>query len=98
MAAGLHPKRRADSLTPAEIRRLHHAIRQVLARAVQRGGTSLGNGATNFYSVAGRRGRNSDVLKVFRRDGEPCPRCGGTIQRMVVAQRGTHICPHCQPL
>ena len=97
-AAGLHPRRRADSLTPAEIRRLHHAIRQVLTRAIRRGGTSLGNGATNFYSVAGRRGRNRDALKVFRRDGEPCPRCGETIQRLVVAQRGTHICPHCQPL
>jgi len=97
-AAGIHPKRRADSLTPAEILRLHHAIRQVLTRAIRRGGTSLGNGATNFYSVTGRRGRNRDALKVFRRDGEPCPRCGGTIQRLVVAQRGTHICPHCQPL
>ncbi len=97
-AAGLHPKRRADSLTLTEILRLHHAIRQVLTRAIRRGGTSLGNGATNFYSVAGRRGRNRDALKVFRRDGEACPRCGGTIQRMVVAQRGTHICPHCQPL
>lgn len=94
--AGIHPERRADTLTPAEIRRLYRAIRDVLGRAVRNGGTTLGAGETNFYSVAGRRGRNADQLGVFRRTGEPCPRCGTTITRMVVGQRGTHVCPKCQ--
>lgn len=94
--AHIHPTRRADLLTPAEIVRLHHAIRTVLARAVSAGGTSLGDGATNFYSVAGRRGRNADALQVFRRTGEPCSRCSRVITRLVVAQRGTHVCLHCQ--
>ena len=59
-------------------------------------GTSLGHASTNFYSVAGHRGRNEDNLQVFRRTGEPCPICSTPIQRLVVAQRGTHICPKCQ--
>ena len=94
--ARIHPARRAGTLAPAEIRRLHAAIREVLQRAVDNCGTSLGNGESNFYSVAGRRGRNADALKVFRRDGQPCPRCGSTLARTVVAQRGTHFCPKCQ--
>ena len=94
--ARIHPARRADTLTPSEIQRLHATIRTVLAKAVATGGTTLGNGATNFYSVAGRPGRNADALQVFRRTGDPCPRCGHTIVRLVIGQRGTHICPRCQ--
>ncbi len=94
--ARIHPTRRADTLTPSEIRRLHKAIRAVLAKGVAAEGTTLGHGATNFYSVAGHRGRNADALYVFRRTGEPCPRCRHAIVRMVVGQRGTHICPECQ--
>ena len=41
-------------------------------------------------------GRNADELKVFRRDGEACPRCGATIERLIVGQRSTHVCPVCQ--
>jgi len=96
--AKIHPERRSDTLSPLEIRRLHTAIRTVLRHAVENGGTTLGDGATNFYSVAGHRGRNADALNVFRRDGLPCPRCGTALARMTVGQRGTHFCPVCQPL
>ena len=94
--ARIHPERRADTLTATEIRRLHLAIREVLQRAVDNCGTTLGTGEGNFYSVAGHRGRNADELKVFRRDGQPCPRCGTLLVRSVVGQRGTHYCPRCQ--
>lgn len=95
-AARIHPARRADTLQPAEIRRLHAAIRDVLSRAITADGTTLGSGATNFYNVAGSRGRHADALQVFRRTGKPCPRCGQLIQRLIVSQRGTHVCPDCQ--
>lgn len=94
--AKIHPERRANTLTPGEIKRLHHAIRTVLQRGVENGGTTLGTGKTNFYSVAGRRGQNAEALNVFRRTGLPCPRCNQTIVRTVVSQRGTHLCPSCQ--
>jgi formamidopyrimidine-DNA glycosylase len=94
--ARLHPCRRSDTLTAAEIERLYHAVQTVLRRGIQNQGTTLGSASTNFYSTAGRRGRNQDALRVFRRTGDPCPRCETRIERLVVGQRGTHICPCCQ--
>jgi formamidopyrimidine-DNA glycosylase len=94
--AGLHPTRASDQLTDGEVRRLHRAIRKVLRRGLRNLGTTLGTGETTFYSVAGHRGRNRDELKVFRRTGEPCPRCRKVITRLVVGQRSTHICEVCQ--
>lgn len=96
--ARIHPERCASTLTPTETKRLHQAIRTVLQRGIENCGTTLGTGETNFYSVAGRRGRNADALNVFRRTGLPCPRCSTLIARTVVGQRGTHFCPACQRL
>lgn len=95
--AQLHPGILADQLSRAQIEALRDAIILVLERGLRNMGTSLGTGAGNFYSVAQRAGRNSDELKVFRRDGQPCPRCEAPIQRMVLGQRGTHFCEACQP-
>jgi formamidopyrimidine-DNA glycosylase len=94
--ARLHPCRLADTLSKPEIRALRLAIPRVLKRGLKNLGTSLGTGKTNFYSVANRRGRNKDQLKVFRRTGFPCPRCKKNIERIIVGQRSTHICPVCQ--
>jgi formamidopyrimidine-DNA glycosylase len=94
--AGLHPMRLSNTLTDPEIARLHRAIRKVLRRGLRNMGTTLGTGATTFYSVAGNRGRNRDELNVFRLTGAPCPRCRAAIVRIVVGQRSTHICPSCQ--
>ncbi|MFO7687169.1 MAG: bifunctional DNA-formamidopyrimidine glycosylase/DNA-(apurinic or apyrimidinic site) lyase, partial [Desulfobacterales bacterium] len=94
--ARIHPQRRSDTLSAAEAKKLHAAIRLVLRRGIRNLGTSLGTGKANFYSVSRRRGRNVDELKVFRRTGEPCPRCGSEIRRIVVGQRSTHLCLYCQ--
>ena len=94
--ARIHPMRPARSISAAEARALHRAIQLVLKRGLRNLGTSLGTGKANFYSVGRRRGRNSDQLKVFRRTGLPCPRCGAGIARIIVAQRSTHLCPRCQ--
>jgi formamidopyrimidine-DNA glycosylase len=94
----LHPCRVSASLTGTEVGRLHAAIARVLKRGLKNLGTSLGTGETNFYSVARRRGRNRDELKVFRRTGSACPRCKSEIVRLIVGQRSTHICPKCQRL
>ena len=94
--AKMHPCRPAASLSTSEIKVLHRTIRRVLKRGLKNLGTTLGTGKGNFYSVANRRGRNKDVLKVFRRTDLPCPRCGAPIERIIVGQRSTHICPKCQ--
>lgn len=94
--ANIHPLRPANSLSAAESASLQRAIRRVLRRGLKNLGTSLGTGRANFYSVARRRGRNQDRLMVFRRSGEPCRRCKTPIVRIIVGQRSTHICNHCQ--
>ncbi|MCB0076477.1 MAG: bifunctional DNA-formamidopyrimidine glycosylase/DNA-(apurinic or apyrimidinic site) lyase [Anaerolineales bacterium] len=96
--ARLHPEQRADSVDDAGLTALFHAMRDVLWEAIGNHGTSLGEGSTNYLSVAGRRGNNKDNLRVFRRTGEPCPDCGTPIERLIVGQRSSHICPACQPL
>ena len=96
--AMIHPCRTAASLTEKEMRALHRAIPRVLKRGLKNLGTSLGTGKANFYSIARHQGRNSDQLKVFRRTGRPCPRCRTEIQRIIVGQRSTHICPKCQTM
>ncbi len=92
--AGVHPLRPANTLTPDEARRLHRAIRAVLRAAIASGGTTLPDAA--YQRVDGRLGEFAVQLAVYGRAGEPCPRCGASIKRIRVGQRGTHFCPHCQ--
>ncbi|HEX6800187.1 MAG TPA: zinc finger domain-containing protein, partial [Ktedonobacterales bacterium] len=92
--ARIHPLRPAGSLSPAEVRRLHEGIRGALETGIEHGGTTFGR----HRDVNNEAGRNLEHVAVYRRTGQPCPRCGTPIQRITVAQRGTHFCPHCQPL
>ena len=96
--ARIHPRRISDTLSNREMIDLHRAIPAVLERGLRNMGTTLGTGEGNFYSVGSRRGRNADELKVFRRTGEACPNCSTAIQRIIVGQRSSHICPGCQVL
>ncbi len=94
--ARLHPLRGANSLNREEVKNLHAAIRKVLLDGIDHGGTSLGKGRGNFKKISEERGGHQAWLQVFRRTGKPCPRCGTAIERLLVAQRGTHICSVCQ--
>lgn len=92
----IHPARKVNSLSASEIKALHQAIPKVLEQGIAHMGTSLGSKQANYFSVSGRRGGNQTQLKVFRREGLPCPRCQTEIIKITVAQRGTHLCPNCQ--
>jgi formamidopyrimidine-DNA glycosylase len=96
--AKIHPMQIASNLCASEIKALYRAIQRVLKRGLKNLGTSLGTAKTNFYSVARRPGRNEDKLNVFRRTDRPCPRCKTPIERLIVGQRSTHICPNCQEI
>jgi len=96
--ARLHPCRSAAELTADEARRLLEAIRIVLRRGIRNLGTSLGDGHANFSSATRRKGRNQELLRVYQQTGKPCARCAAPITRIVAGQRGTHLCPRCQPL
>lgn len=91
-AAGIKPDRPAKALTKPAIRRLHHAIVDVLKRAIDMRGTSV----DDYVDAEGLRGGFQNVLAVYGRSGEACPRCKGPIQRTVLAQRGTWWCRKCQ--
>jgi formamidopyrimidine-DNA glycosylase len=91
--AGIHPQRKADTLTGGEIERLYQAMRQVLRQGLADEGTTF-DGA--YRKVDGGEGEHQENLRVFRRKGQPCPRCGSAIERIVVGGRGTHFCPCCQ--
>jgi formamidopyrimidine-DNA glycosylase len=86
--AHLHPLIPSDELTFSQAERLWWSIRQVLEEAIRRQGASI--------DWVYRGGSFQNYFRVYQRTGEPCPECGTPIQRLVVGQRGTHICPHCQ--
>lgn len=94
--AKIHPQTLSSDIKESDAKKLLTSIRFVLKRGMQTKGTTLGTGKSNFYRLDGGRGKHQDSLSVFRKTGNPCPRCGTTIKRIVVAQRSTHICPTCQ--
>ncbi|MGH2463267.1 MAG: bifunctional DNA-formamidopyrimidine glycosylase/DNA-(apurinic or apyrimidinic site) lyase [Candidatus Limnocylindria bacterium] len=91
--ARLHPLRRADTLTEAEVRRLHRGIRAALREGLAGGGASY----RDYVDPDGEPGLAAERMRVYRRTGERCPRCRRPIQRIVVNGRATHFCPRCQP-
>jgi formamidopyrimidine-DNA glycosylase len=91
--ARLRPTRRSDRLTAAQAGALAVAVREVIVFALDHGGTSL----RDFVDADGREGENAAYLKVYGRDGAPCPRCGAALRRSVLAGRATYYCPRCQP-
>jgi len=92
--ARIHPLRRACSLSSEEVEHLYQAIQTVLWEGIVHRGTTLPDG--QYRDPFNRVGENQARLRVFRRRGHPCPRCGASIQRIVVAGRGTYFCPQCQ--
>ncbi len=90
--ARLHPKRLVATLTQDDFARLYTELRTVMNLAVEKGGSSN----HTYVNAEGKKGSYMDFARVFRREGQACPRCGATIKKMRVAGRGTHICPVCQ--
>jgi formamidopyrimidine-DNA glycosylase len=94
--AQIHPLRPANALAPAEVRRLHKAIRVVLTSAIASGGTTLEDEV--YRQADGQAGEFASELAAYGREDQPCLRCGQAIRHIKVSQRGTHFCPKCQPL
>ncbi len=90
--ARIPPGTPAGLLSGPARRRLHQAIISVLRRAIALRGTSV----DDYVDADGLRGGFQNVLSVYGRDGKPCHRCGTTIVRTVMGQRGTWWCPKCQ--
>lgn len=93
-AARIDPRRLANTLNAGEVERLLTAVERVLRSAVGYRGTTLGD--EQFRDVEGQAGENQRHLSVFRRTGQACPNCGGSIERIRLGGRSTHFCPNCQ--
>lgn len=92
--ANIHPLRIANSLKKYEVSKLHKAIIKVLGDAVEAGGTTI----RSYQNALGEAGTFQVNLSVYGKKGIPCIHCGTPIEKIKVAQRGTHFCPKCQRL
>jgi formamidopyrimidine-DNA glycosylase len=90
--AAIHPLRPAGRLTREQYVRLRETILEALTEGIDARGATI----DDFRHVDGVRGSFQDRFLVHRRAGEPCPRCGRTIVKMIVAGRGTYVCETCQ--
>lgn len=90
--AGIDPRTPCHRLGPARCERLLAALRRVLGRALVLGGSTL----RDFRDAHGTAGEFQAEARVYGRAGQPCLRCGGTVRRIVQAQRATYWCPRCQ--
>lgn len=92
--AKIHPQRLVASLSTEERESLYQEIRDVMNLSIEKGGSSN----HTYVNAEGKKGSYMHFARVFRREGQACPRCGTTIEKLRVAGRGTHICPHCQSI
>lgn len=90
--AGIAPFTSGGHLTYKQSENLVYSIKKVMNSAVIKGGTSI----SDFIDPRHRHGTFQYRLRVYGREKQPCPVCGSEIKKAVVAQRGTHWCPHCQ--
>ena len=87
--SGLHPLRRSDTLNEGETEALWRGIRNALYDGIRHNGASI--------DWVYRGGEFQNHFRVYQRAGDSCKVCGTPIQRIIVGQRGTYLCPSCQP-
>lgn len=92
-AAGLSPFRITNAITRAEATRLHQATRRLLRQAIKMRGTTI----SDFRRVDDKTGEFQNFLRVYGKEGLPCPACRSPIARARQQQRSTFYCPTCQP-
>jgi formamidopyrimidine-DNA glycosylase len=90
-ASGILPQRPICQITESEASKIYSNIIKILDKAIHSGGSSV----ANYLLADGKRGNYTDYHKVYQKDGTPCQKkgCPGTIQKSILAGRGTHFCP-----
>lgn len=90
--AGIHPLKVVATLKEEKIEKLYQGIREILKKAIEKRGSSI----DTYLDVEGRKGEYIPFLKVYRREGKDCFRCGGTVESFKIGGRSAHFCPKCQ--
>lgn len=88
----IYPGTKVADVSTHKLNTLFEGLREVLELSIKSGGSS----DKNYVNAEGKKGSYLTFANVFRREGQPCPRCGTTIKKIRVAGRGTHFCPSCQ--
>ncbi len=90
----VNPKRKAKDLNNEEIKKIFVSIKKILEKAIKLRGTS----DSDYRDTSGAPGKYQEIRKVYRKEGESCPRpkCEGKIKREKLAQRSIFFCPGCQ--
>lgn len=91
--AKLHPQKVANTIESVKIDDLHHIIRENLKKAIELGGLAY---EKDFYGE--NNGFGTEHFLVAYKEGEPCPECGGTIEKIKTGSTSSYICPNCQKL
>jgi formamidopyrimidine-DNA glycosylase len=90
--AGIRPTRRGHRISRREARRLRDGLRDVLGLAIEHRGTTF----SDYRDGSGEAGGFEPLLKIYGREGKPCPVCSTPIKRRVVTNRSAFYCPECQ--
>ena len=93
-AAKVDPERLASQLKKSEIKRIHDETIRILQLAIEKGGSTI----RTYRNALGEDGTMQDFLQVYGKTGQSCTRCGHEIEKIKLAGRGTHLCPHCQKM
>jgi len=91
-SAKIHPATLVKDIPKTKLVLLYSAVRDVLNLSIAKGGST----DKNYVDAEGKKGSYLAFANVFRKEGQPCPRCGTPIEKIRVAGRGTHFCPHDQ--
>jgi len=92
--AKIHPFKEISKLKENDLKRIFQALKKVLKKAIEARGESF----SDFRDLEGKKGGFDPFIKVYRREGENCLRCGTVIKRLKLAGRSAHFCPKCQTL
>jgi formamidopyrimidine-DNA glycosylase len=87
--AKIHPLTPVSKIPRAKLVALHSDLQAILRLSIEKGGST----DRNYVNSEGKKGSYLSFANVFRKQGQPCPRCGTTIIKIRAAGRGTHICP-----
>lgn len=91
-AARIHPARKGSSLQTEEIKAIYQATLDIMQKAIEAGGSTI----RSYINTVGQVGLYQEQLQVYGKKGQLCPRCQTKIEKIKIAQRGTHFCPQCQ--
>ncbi len=88
----IHPEEEIKNLNEEDLKRIYTATRKILEKSIELKGDSF----SDFRTLYGEKGGAQDMNKVYQKEGQPCPKCGGMVKRIKQGGRSSFFCPKCQ--